>query len=161
MSPWFRFHHGIQNEEALTAHLCDVKDTTLASSNITQIEKSLLLLPARVAQLRRDLWFMSSSFSPGQSPGSSRLLQLGAAGSASRLRSSSSKKPPEPLRRAVADCLSSSPPPVNSHHGAIPSMAPSEALRNLRVCNTYAMRGLFSLLWNGIISRLCVSIFCV
>ncbi|CAH8260228.1 unnamed protein product [Arabidopsis lyrata] len=75
---------------------------------------------------------MSSSFSPGQSPGSSRLLQLGAAGSASRLRSSSSKKPPEPLRRAVADCLSSSPPPVNSHHGAIPSMAPSEALRNLR-----------------------------
>ncbi|KAL9291156.1 hypothetical protein AtNW77_Chr3g0168421 [Arabidopsis thaliana] len=75
---------------------------------------------------------MSSTYSPGQSPGSSRLLQLGAAGSASRLRSSSSKKPPEPLRRAVADCLSSSPPPVNSHHGAIPSMAPSEALRNLR-----------------------------
>ncbi|VVA97394.1 unnamed protein product [Arabis nemorensis] len=75
---------------------------------------------------------MSSTFSPGQSPGSSRLLQLGVAGSASRLRSSSSKKPPEPLRRAVADCLSSSPPPANSHHGAIPSMAPSEALRNLR-----------------------------
>ncbi|KAL1204790.1 hypothetical protein V5N11_017399 [Cardamine amara subsp. amara] len=75
---------------------------------------------------------MSSTFSPGQSPGSSRLLQLGAAGSASRLRSSSAKKPPEPLRRAVADCLSSSPPPASSHHGAIPSVAPSEALRNLR-----------------------------
>ncbi|KAF2542207.1 hypothetical protein F2Q68_00032858 [Brassica cretica] len=77
---------------------------------------------------------MSSSFSPGQnhSPGSSRLLQLGVAGSASRLRSSSSKKPPEPLRRAVADCLSSSHPPATSHHGAIPSIAPSEALRNLR-----------------------------
>ncbi|KAG2317930.1 hypothetical protein Bca52824_021052 [Brassica carinata] len=77
---------------------------------------------------------MSSSFTPGQnhSPGSSRLLQLGVAGSASRLRSSSSKKPPEPLRRAVADCLSSSHPPATSHHGAIPSIAPSEALRNLR-----------------------------
>lgn len=80
---------------------------------------------------------MSSSFTPGQnhSPGSSRLLQLGVAGSASRLRSSSSKKPPEPLRRAVADCLSSSHPPATSHHGAIPSIAPSEALRNLRVWN--------------------------
>ncbi|CAH8361963.1 unnamed protein product [Eruca vesicaria subsp. sativa] len=66
------------------------------------------------------------------SPGSSRLLQLGVTGSASRLRSSSSKKPPEPLRRAVADCLSSSNSPATSHHGAIPSIAPSEALRNLR-----------------------------
>ncbi|KAH0891267.1 hypothetical protein HID58_053696 [Brassica napus] len=71
---------------------------------------------------------MSTTFSPG----SSRLLQLGVAGSASRLRSSSSKKPPEPLRRAVADCLSSSPPPATSHHGSIPSMPPSEARRNLR-----------------------------
>ncbi|XP_013624182.1 PREDICTED: uncharacterized protein LOC106330217 [Brassica oleracea var. oleracea] len=71
---------------------------------------------------------MSTTFSPG----SSRLLQLGVAGSASCLRSSSSKKPPEPLRRAVADCLSSSPPPATSHHGSIPSMPPSEALRNLR-----------------------------
>ncbi|KAL0676078.1 hypothetical protein Bca4012_004059 [Brassica carinata] len=74
---------------------------------------------------------MSTTFSPG----SSRLLQLGVAGSASRLRSSSSKKPPEPLRRAVADCLSSSPPPATSHHGSIPSMPPSEARRNLRVCS--------------------------
>ncbi|KAG2315582.1 hypothetical protein Bca52824_018704 [Brassica carinata] len=73
---------------------------------------------------------MSTTFSPG----SSRLLQLGVAGSSSRLRSSSSKKPPEPLRRAVADCLSSSSPPATSHHGAIPSMPPSEALRNIRVC---------------------------
>ncbi|KAL0855151.1 hypothetical protein Bca101_060303 [Brassica carinata] len=71
---------------------------------------------------------MSTTFSPG----SSRLLQLGVAGSSSRLRSSSSKKPPEPLRRAVADCLSSSSPPATSHHGAIPSMPPSEALRNIR-----------------------------
>uniref|UniRef100_M4CB78 Uncharacterized protein n=1 Tax=Brassica campestris TaxID=3711 RepID=M4CB78_BRACM len=69
---------------------------------------------------------MSTTFSPG----SSRLLQLGVTGS--HLRSSSSKRPPEPLRRAVADCLSSSSPPTTSHHGAIPSMPPSESLRNLR-----------------------------
>ncbi|XP_010520122.1 PREDICTED: uncharacterized protein LOC104799352 [Tarenaya hassleriana] len=75
---------------------------------------------------------MSSTFSPGRSPGSSRLQQLGVVGSASRLRSSSLKKPPEPLRRAVADCLSSSAQAASSHHGAIPSLAPSEALRNLR-----------------------------
>ncbi|KAG8480344.1 hypothetical protein CXB51_024746 [Gossypium anomalum] len=50
---------------------------------------------------------MTTIFSPGRSPGSSR-LQLGAASGVSRLRSPSLKKPPEPLRRAVADCLSSS-----------------------------------------------------
>ncbi|KAF9592118.1 hypothetical protein IFM89_011956 [Coptis chinensis] len=53
---------------------------------------------------------MSRSFhSPtGGSPcGSSRLQQFGG-GVSQRLRSSSLKKPPEPLRRAVADCLSSS-----------------------------------------------------
>ncbi|KAH1063964.1 hypothetical protein J1N35_028951 [Gossypium stocksii] len=48
-----------------------------------------------------------NDFSPGRSPGSSR-LQLGTASGVSRLRSPSLKKPPEPLRRAVADCLSSS-----------------------------------------------------
>ncbi|KAL0388150.1 UNVERIFIED_CONTAM: hypothetical protein Sradi_2696800 [Sesamum radiatum] len=47
-------------------------------------------------------------YSPSRSPGISR-LQL-AAPSASRLRSSSMKKPPEPLRRAVADCLSAAAP---------------------------------------------------
>uniref|UniRef100_A0A5B6ZBR9 SANT domain-containing protein n=1 Tax=Davidia involucrata TaxID=16924 RepID=A0A5B6ZBR9_DAVIN len=67
---------------------------------------------------------MSTSFSSSRSPVSSR-LQLGGA---SRLRSSSLKKPPEPLRRAVADCLSSSSP---SLHGS-PSLAASEASRTLR-----------------------------
>ncbi|KAK2978099.1 hypothetical protein RJ640_009263 [Escallonia rubra] len=62
---------------------------------------------------------MSASYSPARSPVSSSRLQLG---SASRLRSSSLKKPPEPLRRAVADCLSSS---SLSHHA-------SEASRILR-----------------------------
>ncbi|KAK3037806.1 hypothetical protein RJ639_031847, partial [Escallonia herrerae] len=62
---------------------------------------------------------MSASYSPARSPVSSTRLQLG---SASRLRSSSLKKPPEPLRRAVADCLSSS---SLSHHA-------SEASRILR-----------------------------
>ncbi|PPS09150.1 hypothetical protein GOBAR_AA11483 [Gossypium barbadense] len=45
---------------------------------------------------------MTTIFSPGRSPGSSR-LQLGTASGVSRLRSPSLKKPPEPLRRAVAD----------------------------------------------------------
>ncbi|KAA8539438.1 hypothetical protein F0562_026130 [Nyssa sinensis] len=67
---------------------------------------------------------MSTSFSSSRSPASSRIL-LGAP---SRLRSSSLKKPPEPLRRAVADCLSSSSP---SLHGS-PSLAASEASRTLR-----------------------------
>ncbi|KAK4425193.1 hypothetical protein Salat_1713200 [Sesamum alatum] len=47
-------------------------------------------------------------YSPSRSPGISR-LQLGGPPS-SRLRSSSMKKPPEPLRRAVADCLSAAAP---------------------------------------------------
>ncbi|KAL3838104.1 hypothetical protein ACJIZ3_022695 [Penstemon smallii] len=52
---------------------------------------------------------MSTSYnSPSRSPASSR-LQLGGP-TASRLRSSSLKKPPEPLRRAVADCLSAAAP---------------------------------------------------
>ncbi|XP_057979447.1 uncharacterized protein LOC131165551 isoform X2 [Malania oleifera] len=68
---------------------------------------------------------MSASFSPSRSPASLR-LQLGSG--VSRLRSSSFKKPPEPLRRAVADCLSSS---SASHHGG-PSTVVSEASRTLR-----------------------------
>lgn len=71
---------------------------------------------------------MTTSFnSPSRSPASSR-IQFGGGGSASRLRSSSLKKPPEPLRRAVADCLSSSAP---SNHGS-PSAIASEASRTLR-----------------------------
>ncbi|XP_070011915.1 uncharacterized protein [Nicotiana sylvestris] len=69
---------------------------------------------------------MSAIYSPSRSPASSR-LPLGGGG-ASRLRSSSLKKPPEPLRRAVADCLSSSSP---AHHGT-PSATASEASRTLR-----------------------------
>lgn len=68
---------------------------------------------------------MSTRFSPSRSPASMR-IQLA---SASRLRSSSLKKPPEPLRRAIADCLSSS---ALSHHGS-PSAGASEASRTLRV----------------------------
>ncbi|OVA03519.1 hypothetical protein BVC80_1651g18 [Macleaya cordata] len=68
---------------------------------------------------------MDRSFSPSRSPGSAR-LQFGAV--SQRLRSSSFKKPPEPLRRAVADCLSSS---SSSHHGN-PSTVASEAARTLR-----------------------------
>eukprot|EP00257_Ricinus_communis_P021026 XP_015580416.1 uncharacterized protein LOC8265972 [Ricinus communis] len=80
----------------------------------------------------------SSTFSPSRnSPGSSRLQlhQLGGVGggvgSASRLRSSSLKKPPEPLRRAIADCLSSSSAnaaAAGSHHGN----TSTEASRTLR-----------------------------
>ncbi|KAL3655884.1 hypothetical protein CASFOL_000280 [Castilleja foliolosa] len=51
---------------------------------------------------------MSTSYSPSRTPAISR-MQLGCATS-SRLRSSSMKKPPEPLRRAVADCLSAAAP---------------------------------------------------
>ncbi|KAK6145335.1 hypothetical protein DH2020_022155 [Rehmannia glutinosa] len=51
---------------------------------------------------------MSTSYSPSRSPGISRMQLSGAT--ASRLRSSSLKKPPEPLRRAVADCLSAAAP---------------------------------------------------
>ncbi|OMO58919.1 hypothetical protein CCACVL1_25254 [Corchorus capsularis] len=85
---------------------------------------------------------MTTTFSPGRSPGSSR-LQLGAASGVSRLRSSSLKKPPEPLRRAVADCLSSSSSSsssspaavtggVSSYHHGSPSLVLSEAFRTLR-----------------------------
>ncbi|XP_042476064.1 uncharacterized protein LOC122057826 isoform X2 [Macadamia integrifolia] len=69
---------------------------------------------------------MSTSFSPSRSPGTgSARFQFG--GASSRLKSSSSKKPPEPLRRAVADCLS----PSSSHHGNL-SLVASEAARTLR-----------------------------
>ncbi|XP_057475378.1 uncharacterized protein LOC130763459 isoform X2 [Actinidia eriantha] len=68
---------------------------------------------------------MSTSFSPSRSPASAR-LQLGGA---SRLRSSSLKKPPEPLRRAVADCLSSSAPSLHGSPSAIAS-EPSRILRD-------------------------------
>ncbi|KAJ6767991.1 CONDITIONAL LOSS-OF-GROWTH 1 [Salix koriyanagi] len=72
---------------------------------------------------------MSSTFSSSRnSPGSSRLqLQIGAV---SRLRSSSLKKPPEPLRRAVADCLSSSATVATSHH-AISPVTSTDASRTL------------------------------
>ncbi|XP_022745377.1 uncharacterized protein LOC111295869 isoform X3 [Durio zibethinus] len=85
---------------------------------------------------------MTATFSPGRSPGSSR-IQLGAASGVSRLRSSSLKKPPEPLRRAVADCLSSSSSSSSSspllvaggvssyHHGSL-SLVLTEASRTLR-----------------------------
>ncbi|KAG4144487.1 hypothetical protein ERO13_D05G040350v2 [Gossypium hirsutum] len=63
------------------------------------------------------------------------MLQLGAGSGVSRLRSSSLKKPPEPLRRAVADCLSSSSLAavvggVSSHHQGGPLVL-TEASRNL------------------------------
>ncbi|KAL6503703.1 hypothetical protein OROGR_025626 [Orobanche gracilis] len=47
---------------------------------------------------------MTTSYSPSRSSRVSR-MQMGG-GTSSRLRSSSMKKTPEPLRRAVADCLS-------------------------------------------------------
>ncbi|KAF9674767.1 hypothetical protein SADUNF_Sadunf10G0161200 [Salix dunnii] len=73
---------------------------------------------------------MSSNFSPSRnSSGSSRLqLQFGVV---SRLRSSSVKKPPEPLRRAVADCLSSSSVSATSPHGTS-SVTSTDAPRTLR-----------------------------
>ncbi|XP_024020502.1 uncharacterized protein LOC21409013 isoform X2 [Morus notabilis] len=77
---------------------------------------------------------MSSSFSPcSPGTGASSRFQLGGVGGVSRLRSSSHKKPPEPLRRAVADCLSSS--AASSHHGgaaASSTVLLSEASRTLR-----------------------------
>ncbi|GLT31371.1 hypothetical protein SLA2020_061130 [Shorea laevis] len=65
------------------------------------------------------------------SPGSSRLQVVGSG--LSRLRSSSVKKPPEPLRRAVADCLSSASAsgPSSFHHGSSSTLL-SEASRTLR-----------------------------
>ncbi|XVE99532.1 hypothetical protein REPUB_Repub03eG0207100 [Reevesia pubescens] len=85
---------------------------------------------------------MTTNFSPGRSPGSSR-LQLGTARGLSRLRSSSLKKPPEPLRRAVVDCLSSSSSSsssspaavaggVSSYHHGSPYLVLTEASRTLR-----------------------------
>ncbi|KAL1079989.1 hypothetical protein V6Z11_D10G259700 [Gossypium hirsutum] len=82
---------------------------------------------------------MTTIFSPGRGPGSSR-LQLGTASGVSRLRSSSLKKP-EPLRRSVADCLSSSSSSSFSpaagagglssyHHGS--QLVLNEASRTLR-----------------------------
>ncbi|KAK9127125.1 hypothetical protein Syun_015922 [Stephania yunnanensis] len=65
---------------------------------------------------------MSASFSPSRTHHGSARLQFGVA--SQRLRSSHGKKPPEPLRRAVADCLSSS---SQSHHGIA-----SDAARTLR-----------------------------
>lgn len=80
---------------------------------------------------------MPTSFSLSRSSGSSR-LQVGAV-SSQRQRSLSARKPPEPLRRAVADCLSSasssSSLPASSLHGN-PSIAASEAARTLRVSNS-------------------------
>ncbi|KAJ4979136.1 hypothetical protein NE237_009916 [Protea cynaroides] len=67
---------------------------------------------------------MATNFSPSRGPGSAR-FQL--AGAPQRLRSSSLKKPPEPLRRAVADCLSSS----SSNHVNLTPVA-SEAGKTLR-----------------------------
>lgn len=78
---------------------------------------------------------MSSIYSPGRSPGSLRLGVGGGVSGVSRLRSSSIKKPPEPLRRAVADCLSSSAAsssPSLLHPGS-PSGVVFEASRTLRV----------------------------
>ncbi|XAR72040.1 hypothetical protein NMG60_11018533 [Bertholletia excelsa] len=69
---------------------------------------------------------MSTSYSSAaRSPRSGRLH----LGNMSRLRSSSLKKPPEPLRRAVADCLSSCSVPF--FHGS-PSAVCSDAWRTLR-----------------------------
>ncbi|KAF7822310.1 Armadillo-type fold [Senna tora] len=73
---------------------------------------------------------MSSAFSPCRSPGSSRIQLIGVGG-VSRLRSSSHKRIPEPLRRAVADCLSSS-SLASSHHGGPFSTVVNEASRTLR-----------------------------
>ncbi|KAL8210685.1 hypothetical protein R6Q57_005122 [Mikania cordata] len=72
---------------------------------------------------------MSTSFNSGpRSPATSSRLQLGGVGGVSRaIRSSSSKKPPEPLRRAIADCLSSSLLSAGSSSAIV-----SEASRTLR-----------------------------
>ncbi|XP_028778104.1 uncharacterized protein LOC114734633 isoform X2 [Neltuma alba] len=72
---------------------------------------------------------MSSTYSPCRSPGSSRIQLIGVGG-VSRLRSSSLKKVPEPLRRAVADCLSSS--LATSYQGSPFSAVVNEAARTLR-----------------------------
>lgn len=79
---------------------------------------------------------MSSAFSSSRSsPSGSRHHQFVGGGvnspvvlGVSRLRSSAAKKPPEPLRRAVADCLSSS----SAQHGVPSSTVAFEASRTLR-----------------------------
>ncbi|XP_071705820.1 uncharacterized protein [Rutidosis leptorrhynchoides] len=73
---------------------------------------------------------MSTSFNSGpRSPATSSRLQLGGVGGISRaIRSSSSRKPPEPLRRAIADCLSSS---LISVHGSSSAVI-TDASRTLR-----------------------------
>ncbi|XP_043718502.1 uncharacterized protein LOC122666550 [Telopea speciosissima] len=71
---------------------------------------------------------MSTSYSPSRSPGSAR-FQFGMT--SLRLRSSSLKKPPEPLRKAVADCLSSSSSSSTSIHVNLSPVA-CEAARTLR-----------------------------
>ncbi|KAK4367299.1 hypothetical protein RND71_015179 [Anisodus tanguticus] len=75
---------------------------------------------------------MSQIYSPSRSPASSRLPLGGGVSGVSRFRSSSLKKPPEPLRRAVADCLSSSSSSSAPAHHGIPSATASEASRTLR-----------------------------
>ncbi|KAK9071800.1 hypothetical protein SSX86_008229 [Deinandra increscens subsp. villosa] len=80
---------------------------------------------------------MSTSFNSGpRSPATSSRLQLGGVGGVSRaIRSSFSKKPPEPLRRAIADCLSSS---LLSVHGSSSAVV-SEASRTLRCATSYGL----------------------
>ncbi|WCJ19565.1 hypothetical protein M5689_001850 [Euphorbia peplus] len=74
----------------------------------------------------------SSRNSPGGGSSRLQLHQLTGIGSVSRLRSSSLKKPPEPLRRAIADCLSSAAAAAASSHHGNPSAAVTEASRTLR-----------------------------
>ncbi|KAK4754581.1 hypothetical protein SAY87_002685 [Trapa incisa] len=80
----------------------------------------------------------SSRSSPGSSrlqfgPTTSGVGLLGGGGfGMSRLRSSSAKKPPEPLRRAVADCLSSPSPNQLAPPSSSSSFSSSDASRTLR-----------------------------
>lgn len=67
------------------------------------------------------------SYSPSRSPASARLY--GAPSGRQPRSSPTAKKPPEPLRRAVADCLSPSTP--NLLHGNSTAIA-SEAAKTLR-----------------------------
>ncbi|KAI0531463.1 hypothetical protein KFK09_001018 [Dendrobium nobile] len=66
------------------------------------------------------------SYSPSRSPASMRFY--GVLAQKQRKPSSVSKRPPEPLRRAVADCLSSTVPNLHGN----PSLFSSEAARILR-----------------------------
>lgn len=70
---------------------------------------------------------MSTSYNnPTRSPASSRFQLAGTSVNVSRLRSSSHKRLPEPLRRAVADCLSTSAPLLQGS----PSSEASRILRD-------------------------------